>query len=154
MGTALHHMFSTYFTKKPFLTLKKNDIYKICLEKLCSITLFVIPRYTYVPNMGTLSQTMPREWSYLGCLSWKLYMFIDDRTYCDGFFCKICQKSSLSFLLANTTHKRTPCQRICFSDVFFIFLEFFQKNVKMTSTAVRWKGSNFSKLSKVLWNNQ
>jgi hypothetical protein len=39
----------------------KNDIYKNNLKKLSSATLFAIPRYTYVSNMGTLSQTMPRE---------------------------------------------------------------------------------------------
>ena len=40
-----------------------------------------------------------------------------------------------------------------FFEVFFIFFEFFQKKVKMASAAVRWKGSIFSKLLTVLWNN-
>ena len=46
----------------------KNDIYKNNLKKLSSVTLIPIPSYTYVPNMGILSQTMPREWSHLGRL--------------------------------------------------------------------------------------
>ena len=49
----------------------KNDIYKNNLKKLSSVTLLPIPRYTYVPNMGTLSQTIPRKWLYLGRLTSK-----------------------------------------------------------------------------------
>ena len=108
----------------------KNDIYKTNLKKFSSVTFFPITIYKYVKNMGTLPQTMPREWSYLGRLAWNLYMFIDHRLFCEWFFWKVCQKSSLSFLLATSTHKSTPCRRIYFFDVFFIFFEFFQKKSK------------------------
>ena len=131
----------------------KNDIYKNNLKKLSSVTLFPMPSYTYVPNMDTLSQTMPREWSHLDRLAWNLYMFIDDRAFCEELSWKVCQNSSLSFFLTTSTHKRTLCWRISFFDVFFIFFDFFQKQVRMERIAIRWKRSIFSKLSTVLWNN-
>ena len=131
----------------------KNDIYIHNLKNLTSATLFSIPRYTYVPNMGTLSQTMPREWSYLGRLVWNIYMFIDDRPFCEVSVWKVCRKSSLSFILPTNTHNRTPCQGISFFEVFYIFFEFFEKMDQMAGMAIRWKRSIFSKLSTVLWNN-
>ena len=63
-------------------------------------------------------------------------MFIDDRLFCDGFFSKICQKLSLWFLLATSTHKRTPCQRISFFGVFFILFEFSKINSNLNSKCV------------------
>ena len=108
----------------------KNDIYKSNFKKLSSVTLFPIPSYTYVPNMVTLSQNMTQEWSHLRCLDWNLYMFIDDWAFCEVLFWKVCNNSSLLFLLATSTHKRTPCRRISSFDVFFIFFEFFQKKSK------------------------
>ena len=103
----------------------KNDIYKHNLKKLSSATLFSIPRHTYLSNMGTLSQTMARGCSYLGHLTRNLYMFIDDRTFCEEVFWKHCKKSCLSFFLSTSTHKRTPCQRISFFEYFFTFFYFF-----------------------------
>ena len=41
-------------------------------------------------------------------------MFIDDLPFCEDFFCKLCQNSSLLFILPTSTHKSTPCQRISF----------------------------------------
>ena len=99
----------------------KNDIYKTNLKTLNSATLLVITRHTYVSNMDTLSQTMPREWSYLGHLIRNLYMFIDDWPFYEKVFCILCQNSSLSFILSTNTHKRTPCQRISFFEYFHFF---------------------------------
>ena len=63
----------------------RNDIYKHNLKKLSSATLFEISRHTNVSNMGTLSQTIPRKWSYIDHLSRNLYMFIDGRSFCQAF---------------------------------------------------------------------
>ena len=63
----------------------KNDVLINNFKKLSSVILFPIPRYIYVPNMRTLSQTMPWELSYLGRLVWNLYMFIDDRNFYERF---------------------------------------------------------------------
>src|SRR6266540_4324271 len=46
------------------------------------------------------------------------------------FFFKICQNSSLSFFLTNSTYKKTPCKRFAFFDIFFIFFDFFRKGKK------------------------
>src|SRR6266508_3822310 len=46
------------------------------------------------------------------------------------FFFNICQNSSLSFFLRNSTYKRTPCKRFAFFDIVFIFYYFFSKWVK------------------------
>jgi len=46
----------------------ENDISKNNLKTQFG-TIVSMPRYTYVPNMGTLSQTMPREWPYLDHLA-------------------------------------------------------------------------------------
>ena len=100
------------------------------MKKLTSATLFAIPSYTYVTNMGTLSQNMPREWAYLSHLVWNLYMLIDDRPFCEVSIWKVCRKSSLSFILWTSTHNRTPCQVISFFEVFFMFFEFFKKLTK------------------------
>ena len=131
----------------------KNDIYKHNLKTLSSATLFVIPRHTYVSNMGTLSQTMTRGWSYLGHLTRNLYMSIDDWPFCEEVFWKLCQNSCLSFFLATSTHKRTPCQRISFFEYFFTFFYFVEKTVKMAVVPIHPKGLHFSKLSMVLWYN-
>jgi len=106
----------------------KNHIYKHNLKKLISATLFVTTRHTQVSNMGTLSQTMARGWSYLGHLTRNLYMSIDDWPFCEEVFWKLCQNSGLSFFLATSTHKRSPCQRISLFEYFFIFFIFFEKN--------------------------
>ena len=59
MDAILQHICFTCFTKSHFLQLKnENDIYKTNLKNLSSTTLFVMPRYTYVPNMDALSQNM------------------------------------------------------------------------------------------------
>ena len=70
-------------------------------------------------------------------ISWLLYIFIDDRPVHEGFVCKVCQKSSLSFFVSTSTHKRAPCQRISFFEVFFLFFEFFEKMVEMASMVIR-----------------
>ena len=132
----------------------ENGTYGNILEKLSSVTLFPIVTYTFVPNVGTLSQTMPWEWSYVARLAWNPYMFIDGRPLCGDFLGEVWQISSLIFLVATSTHKRTPCRRICFFDFFFILFEFFQKKVKMESKDIRSKKLNFWKLSKFMWNNQ
>ena len=140
--------------KNPFLTLRK---WKMIFQKIIwqhnLATLFPIPRYTYVSNTGTLSQTMAWKWPKLGHLAWNLYMFIDDRPFCEWFFWKVCKNSCLLFSLETSTHKGTPCQRIPFFEYFFTFFDFFEKIVKMAAMAIHWKGSNFSKLSMVLWYN-
>ena len=63
----LHHICYTWFTKNGIIgTYKmKNDICEINFKTLSSTTLFPISKYTYVQNIGTLSQNMPREWSYV-----------------------------------------------------------------------------------------
>ena len=122
-------------------------------KKISSVTLFVMTRHTYVSNMGTLSQTMAQEWSYLRHLTRNLYMFIDDWPFCDKVLWKLCQNSGLSFFLATSTHKRSPCQRISLFEYFFTFFNFFQKTVKMVVVPVHPKGSHFWKLSMVLWYN-
>ena len=96
---------------------------------------------------------MPREWSYLGHLIRNLYIFIDDWSFCEEVFWKLCQNSSLSFILSTNTHKMTPCQRISFFEYFFTYFYFFEKTVKMAAMSIHWKGSNYSKLSTVLWYN-
>ena len=121
----------------------KNDIYKHNLKKLTLETMFLIPRYTYVPNMATLSQTMPREWSYLGRLVWNLYMFIDDRPFCELFVWKVWWKSSLSFILSTNTHNRTPCQRTSRFDYFLTFFYFVQKGSKWSSCLFVQRGLIF-----------
>ena len=131
----------------------KNDIYKNNLKNLSWVTLLTIPRYTYVPNMDTLSQTMPKKWSYPGRLTWNPYIFIDDRRFCEVIFCKVWQKSCLLFFLSTSTHKRTPCQRISFFEIFFILFELFEKMVKMINKAICRKKSIFPKLWMVLWNH-
>ena len=103
--------------------------------------------------MGTLSQTMARGWSYLGHLNRNLYMFIDNWYFCEQVFWKLCQNSCLSFFLATSTHESTPCQRISFSEYFFTFFDFFLKTVKMVAVTIHCKGSNYPKLSMVLWYN-
>ena len=67
----------------------KNGTYENILEKISSVTLFPIGRYTFVPNMGIVSQTMPWEWSYLARMASNLYMFIDDRPSCGGILRKV-----------------------------------------------------------------
>src|SRR5436189_2825867 len=52
------------------------------------------------------------------------------------FFFKICQNSSLSFFLINSTYKKTPCKRFAFFDIFFIFFDFFPKGKKKLLPAV------------------
>ena len=103
--------------------------------------------------MGTLSQTMARGWSYLGHLTRNLYMSIDYWPFCEEVFWKLCQNSGLSFLLATSTHKRTPCQTISFFEYFFTFFYFVEKTVKMPVVSIHPKGLHFSKLSMVLWYN-
>ena len=155
MGTILHHICCICFTKNVIFDNRKtkNDIFISNLKKLSSATLFAIRRHTYVSNMGTLSKTMPQEWSYLGYLSRNLNMFVDDRPFCERIFWKFRQKSSLSFFLPSNTHQRIPCQRISFFEFCFTLLYFFQKTLKMAAVSIQWKGSNFSKLSTVLWYN-
>ena len=123
----------------------KNDIYKYNFFKLSSVTLLPIPWYIYLPSMGALSKTMPREWSYLIRLSWNLYMFVDDRTFCEIFFCKLWQKSSLPFFLSTSTHKRTPCQRISFLRFSSFSLTFFWKNGPNDRHGYSLKEVDFSK---------
>src|SRR6266540_3844135 len=45
-------------------------------------------------------------------------------------FFQICQNSSLSFFLTNSTYKKTPSKRFAFFDIFFIFFEFFGNGEK------------------------
>ena len=151
MGTILNHILCTCFTKKVLSGTEKmkNGTYGNILEKLSSVTLFPIATYTFVPNVGTLSQNMPWEWSYAARLAWNPYMFIDGRPLCGGILGEVWQISSLLFLLATSTHKRTPCRRICFFDVFFILFEFFQKKVKMESKDIRSNFFEFLKTNKV-----
>ena len=119
--------------------------------KLFLATMFSISRHNCVSNMDTLSQTMPREWSYLVHLIRNLYMYIDDWSFCEEVFWKLCQDLSLSFLLATSIHKRTPCQNILFFEYFFNFFYFVEKMVKMAAMPIHWKGSHFSKLSTFMW---
>ena len=111
----------------------KNDIYKHNLKILISATLFVITRHTYVSNMGTLSQTMARGWSYLGHLTRNLYMSIGDWPFCEEVFWKLCQNSGLSLFLATSTHKRTPCQKISFFEYFSLSFILLKKRSKCPS---------------------
>ena len=67
-------------------------IFEKIIWKLGLAPIFPMPRHTYVPNMGTLAQTMPRGWSYLGHLVRNLYMFVDDRPFCEGFFLQTLSK--------------------------------------------------------------
>ena len=128
----LQHIFGTCLIKKSFLALKKwKMIFIKIIWKLFLPKMFAIPRHTYVSNMGTLSQTMARGWSYLGHLTRNLYMFIDDWPFCEKVLWKFCQNSILSFSLATSTHIRSPCQRICFFGYFFTFFYFFEKMVKI-----------------------
>ena len=69
------------------------------------------------------------------------------------FFCKLCQNSSLSFILPTRTQESTPCQRISFFEYFFTFFDFFEKTIKITAVSIHCKGSNYPKLSTVLWYN-
>ena len=108
----------------------KNDILKNNLET-GSAPIFPMPRHTYMPNMGTLSQTIPRGWLYLGHLVRNLYMFVDDRTFCEEFFWKLCKKINFIIFIADSKYKRAPCQRIPFFEYFFTFFYFFEKMVKM-----------------------
>ena len=55
-------------------------------------------------------------------------MFIHDRPFCEDFFCKFCQKSSLSFFIATSTHIRSPCQRNSFFEMFINLFHFFLKS--------------------------
>ena len=132
----------------------ENNIYKNNFKKLSSTQLFPISRYTYVPNMDILSQTMSREWSYLDHLDWNLYMFIDNRLFVKYLFGKFVEIQVYHFFLSTSTHKSSPWQRNSFFEVYFIFFEFFEKFVKMAGMAIPWKRSIFSKLSMFLWNNQ
>ena len=50
--------------------------------------------------------------------------------FCEEVFWKLCQNSSLSFILSTNTHKRTPCRRISFFEYFFTFFYFFEKRSK------------------------
>src|SRR6266498_4159340 len=43
------------------------------------------------------------------------------------FFLKICENSSLSFFITNSTYNRTPCKKFAFFDIFFIFFDFFSE---------------------------
>ena len=70
--------------------------------------------------------------------------------FCEVFVWKVCQKSSLNFFLSTSTHKRSPCQRISFFEVFFLFFDFFEKMVQMAGMAIHWKWSILPKSSKVL----
>ena len=63
---------------------------------------------------------------------------------------KVCQNSDLPLFLATSTRKMSSCQRIYFFEYFFTFLYFFEKTVKMAAVSIRWKWSNFSKLSNVM----
>ena len=123
------------------------------MKKLISATLFVITKHTYVSNMDTLSQTMARGWSYLVHLTRNLHMFIDDWPFCEKVLWIICQNSCFSFFLETSTHKRTPCQMISFFEYFFTFFDFFEKKVKMAAVSIHCTGSNYPKLSTVLWYN-
>ena len=117
--------------KKSFLALRKWKM--VFVKIICShnlATLFPIQSYIYVSYMGTLSQTMVCEWPYLGHLAWNLYMFIDDRPFCEFFFWKVCENSCLIFILQTSTHEGTPCQRISFFEDFFAFLIFFKQMSK------------------------
>ena len=46
--------------------------------------------------------------------------------FVNEFFWKVCQNLSLSFFLATSTHKRTPCQRISFLNFSSFSLMFFK----------------------------
>ena len=69
------------------------------------------------------------------------------------FFCKCCQKSSLSFFIATSTHIRIPCQRIWFFEVFITLLHFFLKTIKTVATTNHRKRWYFLELSMFLWYN-
>ena len=68
----------------------------------------------------------------------------------------ICQKLSLSFFIATSTHKRTPCQRNSSFEYFLNFFYFCEKTVKMTAMTIHRKWSNFlninvSVIQKMIW---
>ena len=108
----------------------KNDIYKNNLKKLSSVTLLQIPRYTYVPNMGILSQTMPREWSYIDHLSRNLYIFVERWSFCEELFWELCQNTCLSFLLATSIHKKFHAKGFHFLSIFPHSFTFLKKRSK------------------------
>ena len=75
-------------------------------------------------------------------------MFIDGRLLCGGILGEVSEISSLLFLLATSTHERTPCRRICFSVVFSILFEFFRKEGQNGEQGYSLKGVDFLKTIK------
>ena len=55
----------------------------------------------------------------------------------------------LLFSLSTSTHISTPCGRVLFFEVFFIFIYLFQNQVKMVDMIIHTKGLNISVLSLV-----
>ena len=59
--------------------------------------------YKYVPNLGTISQTMPWEWSELAPLASNLKMFIPDRRRYEWSFSKVYANSIQLFFTGTST---------------------------------------------------
>ena len=66
-----------------------------------------MPRRTYVLNMGTLSQTMPRGWLYLGHLVRNLYSLRSQKRFATSYFAKYPLLFSVSTRTPPHSH-RTP----------------------------------------------
>ena len=123
----------------------ENDIYKTKLKNLSSVTLLHIPRYTYVTNIDTLTQTIPRKWSYLGRLTWNPYMFIDDRTFCEVIFCKVWKKNQVYNFSCQLVHIRGLHAKRFLIFLYFYFLWVIRKHGQNGQQGYPLKEVKFSK---------
>ena len=145
-GAILDHIFCTCFTNTPIFSPTKwkiiflwnkagNYFWQYCLSR----------KDSQMCQVWALYHKLCHENSHnFRHLAWKAWMFIHDKSFCERMFLKICQNWSLSFFLPTSTYKRTPCQRIAFFEIFFIFLDVFQNRVKIACTSLHSKDHDLS----------
>ena len=121
----------------------ENDIYTNNLKKISSATLLPIPKHTYVPNMGTLSQTMLWKWSYLGRLLWNLCVVIDDRPFYETFFYFFIKTQVYYFLYQLLHIKGLHAKGFLFLSNLSLYLIFLKKWSKWPPLQFVERGENF-----------
>ena len=76
-----------------------------------------------------------------------------DSSYCEGFFCDVCNSPSLIFFLATMTHNMTAREDFALFGSFLNFLCSFQTIFKTAGMKILYPGRSFAKLALDLWWN-
>jgi hypothetical protein len=102
--------------------------------KISIWTLFAIPIYTHVHNMGHLNKLFHDSSHDLAHLAWKRWNFIHDRSFLIRGFYNICNSAIFLFFLTTRSHNMTQCEGFTFFDYFWISYDRF----KMWSKRQAW----------------